>query len=75
MSLNSVSIWKEGNDLCNYIEYGYDRAARSWCILVFDKEGNQIASSYVGDKMGLKAEIEYMAAEYNAEKIIKIKAY
>jgi hypothetical protein len=59
----------------NYIEYGYDRSARSWCILVLDKDGNQIASSYVGDKAGLKAELEYMAAEYNAEKTIKIKAY
>lgn len=61
--------------MCNYIEYGYDRTARSWCILVFDKDGNQIASSYVGDKAGLKAEVKYMAAEYNAEKTIKIKAY
>ena len=59
----------------NYIEYGYDRAARSWCILVLDKDGNQIASSYVGDKAGLKAELEYMAAEHKAEKTIKIKAY
>ena len=59
----------------NYIEYGYDRAARSWCILVFDKEGNQISSSYVGDKEGLKAEIEYLAAGYKIEKIIKVKAY
>lgn len=61
--------------MCNYIEYGYDRSARSWCIIVLDKEGNQIVSSYVGDKEGLNAEIEYMTAEYNAEKIIKIKAY
>ena len=32
------------------IEYGYDRHVRSWCILVLDSEGNQIDSSYVGDK-------------------------
>ena len=59
----------------NYIEYGYDRTARSWCILVRDKDGNQIASSYVGDKDGLKFELEYLRTEYRAEKIIKIKAY
>lgn len=59
----------------NYIEYGYDRAARSWCILVIDKDGNQIASSYVGDKDGLKFELEYFNNKYRAEKIIKIKAY
>lgn len=59
----------------NYIEYGYDRAARSWCILVRDKDGNQIASSYVGDKDGLKFELDYLSTEYNAKKKIKIKAY
>lgn len=59
----------------NYIEYGYDRTARSWCILVFDKDGIQIASSYVGDNKGLKFELDYFRTEYKAEKIIKIKAY
>lgn len=59
----------------NYIEYGYDRTARSWCILVRDKDGNQIASSYVGDKDGLKFELDYLSTEYNAKKKIKIKAY
>jgi hypothetical protein len=66
---------KEVDVVGNYIEYGYDRAARSWCILVLDKEGNQISSSYVGDREGLKAEIEFLAAEYKVEKIIKVKAY
>lgn len=59
----------------NYIEYGYDKTVRSWCILVRDKDGNQVASSYVGDKDGLKFELEYLRIEYKAEKIIKIKAY
>lgn len=59
----------------NYIEYGYDRTARSWCILVRDKDGNQIASSYVGDKDGLKFELDYLGTEYKAKKKIKIKAY
>lgn len=59
----------------NYIEYGYDRTARSWCILVRDKDGNQIASSYVGDKDGLKFELDYLSTEYKAKKKIKIKAY
>lgn len=59
----------------NYIEYGYDRTARSWCILVIDNDGNQISSSYVGDKDGLKIELEYLRKEYRAEKVIKIKAY
>lgn len=59
----------------NYIEYGYDRRERSWCIIVFNEAGNEIASSYVGDKTGLKAELEYLAAEYSAKKVTKIKAY
>ena len=59
----------------NYIEYGYDRGERSWCILVIDKDGNQIASSYIGDKDGLKYELDFLRKEHKAEKIIKIKAY
>ena len=57
------------------IEYGYDRHVRSWCILVLDSEGNQIDSSYVGDKKGLNYEINYLKEKYHIDKVIKIKAY
>ena len=59
----------------NYIEYGYDRKARSWCIIVFDKDGYEINSSYVGNKESLGYELERLKEEYNVNKITKIKAY
>ena len=59
----------------NYIEYGYDRKARSWCIIVFDKNGYEISSSYVGNKESLGYELERLKEEYNVKKTTKIKAY
>lgn len=59
----------------NYIEYGYDRKARSWCIIVFDKNGYEINSSYVGNKESLGYELGRLKEEYNVNKTTKIKAY
>ena len=58
-----------------YIEYGFDRKARSWCIIVFDKNGYEISSSYIGNKEGLEYELERLKEEYHVKQIIKIKAY
>lgn len=59
----------------NYIEYGYDRKARSWCIIVFDNNGYEINSSYVGNKESLDYELERLKEEYKVNKTTKIKAY
>lgn len=58
-----------------YIEYGFDRKARSWCIIVFDKNGYEISSSYIGNKESLEYELERLKEEYHVKQIIKIKAY
>ena len=59
------------------IEYGYDRRLKSWCIIVFDEVGNEIESSYVGNKADRDYELQYFSNEYNVDpsNIIKIKAY
>ena len=61
--------------MAEYIEYGYDRKANSWCVIVFDENGYEINSSYVGHKESLKYELERMKAEYNVQRVIKVKAY
>lgn len=58
-----------------YIEYGYDRKAKSWCIIVFDENGYEITSSYEGNKDSAKSVIDYFKNEYKIEKVVKIKAY
>ncbi len=59
------------------IEYGYDRHYRSWVIIVFDENGNEIENSYVGNKADRDYEIEYFKEKYNVDKsrVKKIKAY
>jgi hypothetical protein len=59
----------------DFIEYGYDRSKRSWCIVVFDEKCIELTSSYVGDKEGLKHELEYLKKQYNVEEVYKIKPY
>ena len=61
--------------MAEYIEFGYDRKAKSWCIIVFDKDGYEMSSSYVGNKQGLEYELQRLKEEYNIQKVIKIKAY
>lgn len=63
------------NDSKGYIEYGYDRKAKSWCIIVFDENGYEVTSSYEGNKDSAKSVIDYFKKEYKIEKVIKIKAY
>lgn len=58
-----------------YIEYGYDRSLRSWCTIVFDKNGNQIECAYDGNINSRNWTIEFFKKEYNITKVIKIKAY
>lgn len=57
------------------ITYGYDRSARSWCIIVEDQEGNEIESSYLGTKEGCLKEIESLKAKYGISATKKYKAY
>lgn len=57
------------------IEYGYDRHVKSWNIILYDAEGNEIISEYYGDMVGVKLTIEEWKKEYNINKIEKIKAY
>jgi len=57
------------------ITYGYDRQQRSWCIIVVDAEGNEIESSYVGDRIGCDHEIEYFKGKYGIDATKKYKAY
>ena len=59
------------------LEYGYDRHNTSWVIIVFDEDGNEITSSYVGNKEDRDIEINYYKEMYSIEQsnVIKIKAY
>lgn len=57
------------------IEYGYDRKARSWCIIALDQEGNQLLSSYVGDLKGLESELEFFQKEFKTTDVTKIPPY
>ena len=59
------------------IEYGYDRHYTSWVIVVLDDNGDEIESSYVGNKNDRDFEINCYMNRYNIESsnVIKIKAY
>ena len=57
------------------IEYGYDRHVKSWNIILFDDNGNEILSEYYGDMVGIKFTIEEWKKEYSISKVVKIKAY
>ena len=61
--------------MAEYIEYGFDRKAKSWCIIVFNEEGYEISSSYVGNKESLEYELERLKEKYHIQKTTKIKAY
>lgn len=57
------------------ITYGYDRSAKSWCIIVEDQEGNEIESSYLGTKEGCLKEVEAFKEKYEITATKKYKAY
>lgn len=58
-----------------YIEYGYDRHYRSWVIIVFDEQGNQVDCEYVGNKSCRDCIINMFKEEYNTKDVRKVKAY
>ena len=57
------------------IEYGYDKHIKSWNVVVLDEQGNEIESTYNGDMVGVKFDIEFFKKQYNITKVEKIKAY
>ena len=57
------------------ITYGYDRSAKSWCIIVEDQEGNEIESSYLGTKEGCLKWIDFFKEKYGITATKKYKAY
>lgn len=57
------------------IEYGYDRHVKSWNVVVLDREGNIIASEYVGDMIGVNTTIKEFESQFEISEVKKIKAY
>lgn len=57
------------------IEFGYDRHIKSWNVVVLDDDNNEIESSYSGDMVGVKFDIEYFKKQYDIKSVEKIKAY
>ena len=57
------------------IEFGYDRHIKSWNVVVLDDNNNEIESSYSGDMVGVKFDIEYFKKQYDIKSVKKIKAY
>lgn len=57
------------------IEFGYDKHIKSWNVVVLDDDNNEIESSYSGDMVGVKFDIEYFKKQYDIKSVEKIKAY
>lgn len=57
------------------IEYGYDKHVRSWNICVFDENGVEVASQYVGNREDANIVIADFMEDYKTTDVKKIKAY
>lgn len=57
------------------ITYGYDMHCKSWCIIVYDPNGFEAESDYLGTKEGCQIRIGQLKEKYETDKVRKLKAY